>query len=133
MTLFSVHLRPGQSIFDQVVSAAQRSILGGEFAKGQAFPSVRTIAAELRIHPNTAHKVVQYLIQERWLEMMPGIGTVVAGPPRRLADTKRELLTHEIARLVAEAKRVGLDLEEVLQAIRQSWTATVNPSEVSAK
>lgn len=133
MTLFSVHLRPGQSIFDQLVSAAQKSILSGDFEKGQAFPSVRTIAAELRIHPNTAHKVVQYLIQERWLEMMPGIGTVVAGPPRRLTDTKKELLTHEVSRLISEAKRVGLDLDEVIQAIRRSWTKDVNPSEVGAK
>ena len=133
MTLFSVHLRPGQSIFDQLVSAAQKSILSGEFEKGQAFPSVRTIAAELRIHPNTAHKVVQYLIQERWLEMMPGIGTVVSGPPRRLTDTKRELLTHEVSRLIAEAKRVGLDLDEVIQALRRNWMKAANPSEVSAK
>lgn len=133
MALFSLHFRPGQSIFDQLVSAAQKSILSGEFEKGQAFPSVRAIAAELRIHPNTAHKAVQYLIQERWLEMMPGIGTVVAGPPRRLTDTKKELLTHEVSRLIAEAKRVGVDLEEVIQAIRRNWTRVVNPSEVGAK
>lgn len=133
MALFSLHFRPGQSIFDQLVSAAQKSILSGEFEKGQAFPSVRAIAAELRIHPNTAHKAVQYLIQERWLEMMPGIGTVVAGPPRRLTDTKKELLTHEVSRLIAEAKRVGFDLEEVIQAIRRNWTRVVNPSEVGAK
>ena len=107
MTLFNVPLRPGQSIFDQLVSAAQKSILSGEFEKGQAFPSVRTIAAELRIHANTAHKVIQYLIQERWLEMMPGIGTVVAGPPRRLTDTRRELLAHEVSRLISEARRVA--------------------------
>ena len=113
MTLFNVPLRPGQSIFDQLVSAAQKSILSGEFEKGQAFPSVRTIAAELRIHANTGHKVIQYLIQERWLEMMPGIGTVVAGPPRRLTDTRRELLAHEVSRLLSEARRVGLELDEV--------------------
>lgn len=65
--------------------------------------------------------------------MMPGIGTVVAGPPRRLTDTKKELLTHEVSRLISEAKRVGLDLDEVIQAIRRSWTKDVNPSEVGAK
>ena len=66
--------------------------------------------------------------------MTPGIGTVVSGPPGRLTDTKRELLTHEISRLIAEAKRVGLDLDEVIQAIRRGWSQTgVNPSEVGAK
>ena len=65
--------------------------------------------------------------------MMPGIGTVVSGPRRLLADTKRELLTHEVSRLIAEAKRVGLNLDEVIQAIRRGWTKAVNASEVGSK
>jgi DNA-binding transcriptional regulator YhcF (GntR family) len=50
--------------------------------------------------------------------MMPWIGTVVAGPLRRLTDTRRELLAHEVSRLISEARRVGLELDEVIQAIR---------------
>ena len=81
MTLFRFPIRPGQSIFDQVVYAAKKAFISGEFAPGQPFPSVRTLAAELKIHPNTAHRVVQHLIQERWLEARPGVGTTVAKPP----------------------------------------------------
>src|SRR5216683_2458986 len=62
MTHFGLVLQPGQSIFDQLVSAAQKAILSGELTEGQAFPSVRALAADLKIHPNTAHKAVQYLI-----------------------------------------------------------------------
>ena len=51
-------MQPGQSIFDQVVFAAVKAFISGEFQPGQAFPSVRALAAELKIHPNTAHKVV---------------------------------------------------------------------------
>jgi DNA-binding transcriptional regulator YhcF (GntR family) len=57
VTLFRFSLRRGQSIFDQVVFAATKAFLSGEFRPGQAFPSVRTLAAEFKIHPNTAHKV----------------------------------------------------------------------------
>ena len=46
VTLFRFTLRPGQSIFDQVVFAATKAFLSGEFRPGQAFPSVRTLAAE---------------------------------------------------------------------------------------
>ncbi len=96
----NVHLRPGQSIFDQVVFAAQRAFISGEFAEGQPFPSVRALAAELKIHPNTAHKVVQHLIQERLLEVLPGRGTVVAKAPRARAGDKKRLLQEEVEALV---------------------------------
>src|SRR5207245_8141680 len=61
-------LRPGQSMFDQMVFAATKAFVSGEFRPGQPFPSVRVLAAELKVHPNTAPKVVQRLIQEGFLE-----------------------------------------------------------------
>ena len=125
MTPFGLTLRPGQSIFDQLVSAAQKAILSGELTCGQAFPSVRTIAAELKIHPNTAHKAVQYLINERWLEVRPGIGTVVASAPHTTQEMQRQLMEYEIAALVAEARRVGLSAEELRCAIDAAWGKAV--------
>ena len=88
---------------------------------GQDFPSVRTLAADLKIHPNTAHKVVQHLIQERWLESRPGIGTVVAEPPRARAGDRQRLLKDEVEHLVVEARRVGADLDDVIEAITAGW------------
>lgn len=121
MASFGLTLRPGQSIFDQLVSAAQKAMLSGELTEGQAFPSVRTLAADLKIHPNTAHKAIQYLIHERWLEMKPGIGTVVARPPHRLKEMRWQLIQHEIAALIAEARRIGLTPEELKRAIDNGW------------
>ena len=121
MVPFKVRLNPGQSIFDQVCFAAVKSILAGELKAGEAFPSVRTLALELRIHPNTAHKVVQHLVQERWLEVQPGLGTVVAEPPKARAGDRRRLLEDEVEKLVVEAMRVGAGLDEVQQAVRETW------------
>jgi GntR family transcriptional regulator len=133
VTLLRLTLRPGQSIFDQLVFAAQKAFLSGEFQPGQTFPSVRALAAELKIHPNTAHKVVQYLIQERWLEMRPGIGTIVAKLPQARAGDRKRLLQQEVEQLVVEAKRVGLDLEEVVQAIESQWMDLERAQEVSRR
>jgi GntR family transcriptional regulator len=126
-------LRPGQSIFDQLVFAAKKAFISGEFQPGQTFPSVRTLAAELKIHPNTAHKAVQYLIQEGWLEACPGIGTVVADPPEARALDKKKLLHHEVEQLVVEGKRVGLDLAELVQAIEGQWAKLEKALEVNRK
>jgi GntR family transcriptional regulator len=121
VTPFKLTLAPGKSIFDQVVFAATRAILGGVLTAGQPFPSVRTLAADLKIHPNTAHKVIQFLIQERWLEARPGIGTLVAEPPKARAGDRQRLLKDEVEQLVVEAKRVGADLDEVIDAIKTGW------------
>ena len=121
MTLFRFKLRPGESIFDQVVYAAKKAFISGELSPGQGFPSVRALAAGLKIHPNTAHKVVQYLIQERWLEVRPGVGTVVAEVPAARSGDKRRVLDREVEQLVVEAMRVGLEEEDLLEAVRKQW------------
>jgi GntR family transcriptional regulator len=133
VTLFRFAIRPGQSIFDQFVFAATKAFLSGEFRPGQSFPSVRTLAAELKIHPNTAHKAVQYLIQEGWLEARPGIGTVVAEIPEARAADRKRVLQQQVDELVVEAKRVGLGLEELQEAIESYWGTFEAPLEVSRK
>jgi len=133
VTLFRFNLRPGQSIFDQVVYAAKKAFVSGEFRPGQAFPSVRTLAAELKIHPNTAHKVVQHLIQERFLEARPGIGTVVAALPEARAGDRKRLLQQEVEQLVVEAKRVGLALDDLVAAVEAKWASLESPVEVNPK
>jgi GntR family transcriptional regulator len=121
VTPFKLTLAPGKSIFDQVVFAATRAILSGALPSGHGFPSVRGMAADLKIHPNTAHKVIQHLIQERWLEVRPGIGTVVAEPPTARRGDRQRLLKEEVDELVVEARRVGAALDEVVDAIKARW------------
>jgi GntR family transcriptional regulator len=122
MVTFKTKFAPGQSIFDQVCFAATKAILAGELKAGEPFPSVRTLALDLKIHPNTAHKVVQHLIQERWLVAQPGLGTVVAPPPKARAGDRKRLLEDEVEKLVVEAMRVGATLGEVQQAVEDTWT-----------
>jgi GntR family transcriptional regulator len=133
MTLLRFTLKPGQSIFEQVVFAAVKAFISGEFQPGQPFPSVRAMAADLKIHPNTAHKVVQFLIQERWLESRPGIGTVVGQRPEVRASDRKRLLKQEVEQLVVEAKRVAVTLEELIETIEARWKALEPPHEEEEK
>ena len=133
MTLFRLSLHPGESIFDQLVFAVKKAFISGELQPGQSFPSVRSLAAEFNIHPNTAHKVVQHLIQERWLEARPGIGTVVAEMPEPRPGDRKRLLQREVEQLVVEAKRLELDIDDVIQAIEDQWAKLEKPQEVSRK
>ena len=124
MTPLRLTLQPGHTIVEQVVFAAIKAFVSGEFRAGDPFPSVRALASDLKIHPNTAHKVVQRLIQDRWLEVLPGIGTVVAETPAPRSGERQRLLQQEVEQLVVEARRVGLGLSEVLAALEARWRET---------
>lgn len=133
MTPLRPSLRPGESIFDQLVFAAKKAFVSRELRAGQAFPSVRALAADFKIHPNTAHKVVQYLIQEGWLEVRPGIGTVVAQIPEPRSGDRKRLLGREVEQLVVEAKRLDLEIGEVIEAIEDQWAKLQTWQEVNQR
>jgi DNA-binding transcriptional regulator YhcF (GntR family) len=96
-------------------------MFSGQMRPGDPFPSVRQLSRELKINPNTAHKVVSQLLAEGLIEVRVGIGTVVAKPPRSTAAARARLLQKEIEQVVVEARRLGLSLEEVLEAVSAHW------------
>lgn len=123
MSPLTIILQPGQSIFDQVVFAAIKAFVSGQLRPGERFPSYRALAADLKIHPNTALKVVQHLIHERWLESRPGVGTVVAERPQPRQGDRQKVLGEAVDQLIVEAKRVGIGLDEMQRTLATRWTA----------
>jgi len=121
MIPFKVELRPGESLYGQVVYAATRAMVSGELPAGSPFPSVRELSQALKINPNTAHKVIAELVREGLLEVLPGRGTMVSGVRQASAREKAELLTKEVEQLVVEAKRLGLEQADVVKAVRECW------------
>jgi len=96
-------------------------MISGQMRPGDAFPSVRALSKELKINPNTAHKIVAHLVSEGLLETRPGIGTVVAALPDSTRKERTQLLGHEIEELVVAAKRLGVGREEMLDAVDEHW------------
>jgi GntR family transcriptional regulator len=121
MIPFRVDFRPGVSLYEQVVYAAKKAMISGQLRPGDAFPSVRALSKELKINPNTAHKVVTYLVTTGLLETRPGIGTVVAALPEASMAERTQLLGQEIEQLVVEAKKLGIGLEDILDSISTHW------------
>ena len=121
MIPFRVTFRPGVSLFEQIVYASKRAMVSGQLRPGDPYPSVRALSKELKINPNTAHKIVAHLVSEGLLETRPGIGTVVAVLPDSSKKDRTQLLGHEIEELVVEAKRLGIEQEEMLSSISAHW------------
>ena len=121
MLPFKVVLKSGESPYRQIVFAATRAVVSGELVPGSPFPSVREISQELKINPNTAHKAVAELVRGGILEVLPGIGTVVAAKHRTSPEERHLLLSEEVEQLVVEAKRLGLQKDDVLHAVSARW------------
>jgi DNA-binding transcriptional regulator YhcF (GntR family) len=126
MLPFTVLLRPGVPVYEQVIYAVTKGVVAGQLRSGDPFPSVRALSQELKINPNTAHKIVSMLIEQGLLVVRPGIGTVVADGRPMPAAERRILLEDEAERLVVEAKRAGLSLQDVVAAIRRHWARMVS-------
>ena len=121
MLPFLIELKTGDSPFRQVVYAATRAIVSGEMSAGEAFPSVRELSQELKINPNTAHKIVAELVRERLLLVVAGVGTIVARPSTNVSGAQRESLSAAIESLVVDARRTGATKSELIAMITQQW------------
>lgn len=121
MLPFKVDFKPGLSPYRQVIYAVEKSIVCGHLRPGDAFPSVRVLSQACKINPNTAHKAIADLTRRGLLEVRPGIGTVVAHATRGLPQERSTLLKEDLERLVVEAKRISLDLDDLLAAVEAHW------------
>jgi len=133
MIPFRVSFQPGISLYEQVVYAAKKAMVSGQMRPGDPFPSVRTLSKELKINPNTAHKVIAQLISANLLETHPGVGTVVAALPEPTVQERTRLLGEEIEALVVEAKKLGLELDDMTASVVEHWKRLGGKGETSGR
>src|SRR4051812_40416061 len=89
LLLFQIASGDSRPINRQIVDAIRRQIASGELDVGAVLPSVRGLAQQLAINPNTVAKAYQELAAEGWLDSRAGLGLFVAPPRQRLSDTER--------------------------------------------
>lgn len=111
----------------QITDGVKRAIAGGELQAGDALPSVRGLAQQLSVNPNTIAKAYAELTAEGWLHARAGLGLFVAEQRRRLSDEERERrLGQAVAGFVNEV--IGLDFpsQTVLDRVAAELSHYVN-------
>ena len=92
----------------QIVDGVRRLIASGDLPVGAGLPSVRGLAQQLTINPNTVAKAYNELTAEGWLDARAGLGLFVAVPRQRLSDDERERrLDEAVQRFAGDV--IGLD------------------------
>ncbi len=121
MRPFSIELKAGLPLAEQILFAVKRAVVAGQLRPGDKFPSVRVLSQELKVNPNTAHKVVAALVAEGVLVTTPAVGSVVAAREAGGRRERAELLGGDVERLVVEARKLGLELDDVQGAVASHW------------
>lgn len=115
LTLSAADPRP---ITRQITDGIRRLIATGEIPVGAQLPSVRGLAKQLVVNPNTIAKAYSELNNEGWLDSRQGLGLFVAEPRQRLSESERERrLALAIDTFGAEVLGLGYTTEEILQRL----------------
>jgi GntR family transcriptional regulator len=95
-------------------------VAAGALRTGDALPSVRKLAAELRINPNTVARAYQNLERESVIRSVPGGGTFVAdGVPGLLKSEKLKRLRPHARQVAVEGRQLRLTREEILKLVEE--------------
>ena len=103
----------GKPIYEQITDQVKEQIMTGALAAGDALPSMRLLAKELRISVITTKRAYEELEREGFLENVPGKGCFVAPQNRELLRRVEDILTQA----VDEARKGGIPLEELQELL----------------
>ena len=110
-------------IFLQLAEQLESAILSGAYPEGSQVPSITEYAATYKINPATALKGINQLVNAGLLYKKRGIGRFVAdGAQEALRKRRREDFYRDyVENIVREAKRLGLDPEQLTEMIRRGF------------
>ncbi|MEL6894573.1 MAG: GntR family transcriptional regulator [Planctomycetota bacterium] len=119
--LFSIDVDSDVAIYEQIVHQVQFAVAGGVLVGGQMVPSVRQLANQLAINPNTIARAYQELQAQQVLQPLRGRGLVVRNDAvTRCTQTRNRILQQGIDAAIATAVHSGLAHEDIRQMVTDS-------------
>lgn len=104
-------------LYEQIASRVRVAVAAGELKPGDALPSVRALARDLRVNPATVVQAYRDLAIDGFVEIRHGQGTFVQEVPTFLRDEERQAQAEKLVRgLLQDAARLGIDVEDLTRA-----------------
>lgn len=122
MMNITIQTKSGVPIYEQIGKAIKTDILEGRLKKDEPLPSIRSLAADLRISVITTKRAYEDLEKEGMIYSVPGKGFFVDDPDREYLAEKRNLTVEEdLVKVIEEAKNAGLTKEQFLNMLEIIW------------
>lgn len=112
--------RDKRPIYEQIVDKLERLIIGGGLEANCKMPSVRSLALELSVNPNTIQRAYAQLEQDGYIYTVSGRGSFVAHECEWRSGKVAEV-TKELEEVLVRAKEAGMTLEAALAAVNKTF------------
>ena len=111
-----------KGIYLQIADQIRERILRGEWKTGERIPSIRELAVELGVNPNTVTKSYQKLLERELISNQRGRGYFVSenAAERALNEMKEEFMRDELPRIIGAMRLLGIGIEEIAGPLSRS-------------
>ena len=116
--MITLNYRDSRSIYEQIRDGLRKLIVTGALGPDEKLPSVRSMATELAINPNTIQRAYAQLETEGYIYSIPGKGSFAARVSQG-GDGRKEELLEKLREIVTELCYLGLTREEILTLIKE--------------
>src|SRR3979409_2353128 len=124
--MFAINPTEPAPIWRQIEEGVRRLIALGALSPGAVVPSVRDLARDLRVNPNTVARAYQRLTEGGVLTVRRGEGTYVSNEPSQPKKSqKSEMLRDAAARYASAAIAAGVELDEATEALESAFERVV--------
>jgi len=118
--LWQINFKSGKPVYLQVVDQVKAAAAAGAVREGEALPSIRPLAEELRVNRNTIAKAYTELENQGVIEAIPGKGCFIKPNNSPLKkDARRKLLTEEIDQVVVQAHHLQVPPPELVGMVKE--------------
>lgn len=112
--MMQLNFRDARPIYSQIIEYFRAQISAGVLLPGEQLPSVREMAGELAINPNTIQRAYRELETEGWIASVPGKGSFVCEAP---VSDREDALLRQLDETVQALEQKGMTREELIQRI----------------
>lgn len=113
--------RSGLSLAVQIADRIRADILKGEYEMGGQFPTVRQLAYDAGVNPNTMQKALMILESESLIVTNSTVGRTVTDDENVLEAARVKALSSFTSGIIREAKNMSLDMTELIENIEKGW------------
>ena len=114
------NLDSSRPIYLQIIERVQMDIITGRYQPGDNFPSVRDLAQEAAVNPNTMQKALSELERSGLIYSQRTSGRFITEDKELIHQMKKELAAAEVSAFVAHMKQLGITPEEIRQLLAET-------------
>ncbi|WP_079709277.1 GntR family transcriptional regulator [Paraliobacillus ryukyuensis] len=119
--MFDLDLRSRQPIYEQLVEKIKELIVNDVMKTDEKLPSVRTLAHEMTINPNTIQKAYRELEMQGYIYSLKGKGSFVDSLTKNISTEEIEKIRNELQKRLTEAIFIGISKEEIYTLVEHAY------------